>query len=390
VTQQPVDGIGARRDQDSPSLLTALVRYSDDAILGKTVDGTITSWNPAAERIYGYSAGEIVGQPVTTLCPPDRVGEIKGFLARIARGERVVHHRTERQRKDGTIFPVSVTISPVYDEGGALIGASSIARDITEQQEAEAELRRRAANLEQANANLESFTFSVAHDLRAPLRAIGGFSAALLEDYADGLGEAGRGYAEHIRDASDQMARLIDDLLVLSRVARVGVRLQMVDLGAESARIVAELQRSEPDRKVTFAGHPARAQADRQLIRTVLQSLLENAWKFTRHRDEASIEFGTVPTEDGRICCYVRDNGAGFDPAYAGKLFRPFQRLHSTREFPGSGSGIGLASVQRIVERHGGRVWAEGAVDAGATFYFTVDAEELHALPAHSARGGRS
>jgi PAS domain S-box-containing protein len=396
VSQQPVGGIGPRRDPDSrSSLLSAIVNSSDDAIVGKTMDGTITSWNPAAERMYGYAAGEIIGQPITALCPPDRVGEIKEFLARISRGERVVHHRTERQRKDGGVFPVSVTISPVYDEDGALIGASSIARDITDQQQAEAELLRRTADLEQANRNtaaleranrnLESFTYSIAHDLRAPLRALGGFSAALIEDCEESLGEIGRGYARHIMDASDQMAQLIDDLLNLSRVTRAEVHLQLVDLGAEAARIAAELQSREPDRKVAFTAQPAPARADLPLIRTVLQNLLENAWKFTGHHDEASIEFGTRPTEDdGCVCYYVRDDGAGFDPAYAGKLFSPFQRLHSALEFPGT--GVGLASVQRIVERHSGRVWAESAVGAGATFYFTLDTEEPCALPTHPAR----
>ena len=377
MSQQPADGIGARRDPDSPSLLAAIVNSTDDAIVGKTLDGTITSWNPAAEEIYGYSPEEIIGRPISALCPPDRVGEIEEFLARISRGERVVHHQTERRRKDGSVFSASVTISPVYDEDGALIGASSIARDITRQQRADAELVRRTADLERANANLESFTYSVAHDLRAPLRALGGFSAALIEDCEDGLGEIGRGYARRIIDASEQMAQLIDDLLNLSRVTRAEVRLQLVDLGAETARIAADLQRGEPGRKVTFTAQPTSALADLALIRTVLQNLLENAWKFTGRRDEATIEFGTRPTEDGRLCYYVRDDGAGFDPAYAGKLFSPFQRLHSALEFPGT--GVGLASVQRIVERHGGRVWAESAVGAGATFYFTLDTEEPRA-----------
>jgi signal transduction histidine kinase len=283
---------------------------------------------------------------------------------------------------------VSVTISPVYDADGALIGASSIARDITREQQDEAEIRHRTAELERAIRNLESFTYSVAHDLRTPLRALGGFSAALLEEYADSLDETGRGYAGQIRDASDQMGRLIDDLLDLSRVARAELRLEAVDLGAEAARIAEELRRGEPDRLVAFSGQrPACAWADRRLISTVLQNLLENAWKFTSHRDQASIEFGSMPTEDGRICFYLRDDGAGFDPAYTGKLFSPFQRLHSAEDFPGT--GVGLASVQRIVERHGGRVWAEGAVGAGATFYFTLSAEEPYALPAHPARRGQ-
>jgi PAS domain S-box-containing protein len=376
VGQPSLDDVNRRRDPvPATTLLSAIVNSTDDAIVGKTTEGVITSWNPAAGRMYGYSADEIIGRPVAVLCPPDRVDEITGILARIGRGERVVHHETVRRRKDGTIFPVSVTISPVYDDGGRLIGASSIARDITDQQRAEAELRRRTADLARANQNLEGFTYSVSHDLRAPLRALGGFSAALIEDCWDSLGETGRGYAEHIRDASDQMAKLIDDLLDLSRVARAEVHLQAVDLGAQAASIAADLQRGEPDRRVTFTiQQPACARADARLIRTVLQNLLENAWKFTSHRDDASIEFGTTPAGDAGTCYYVRDNGAGFDPAYAGKLFSPFQRLHSAREFPGT--GIGLASVSQIVERHGGRVWAEGAVDAGAAFYFTLGEEK--------------
>src|SRR5216683_1294011 len=255
-----------------------------------------------------------------------------------------------------------------------------IARDITEQKQlrAAAELARRADDLEQANRNLESFTYSISHDLRAPLRALGGFSGVLLEDYGDVLGGDGRGYAERIQSASDHMAQLIDDLLNLSRVARAELHPRTVDLGAEVTRIAEDLQRAEPDRRVQFTiQRPVPAQADRTLIRTVLENLVGNAWKFTSHRDDALIEFGTTPAEDASLCCYVRDNGAGFDAAHAGRLFIPFQRLHTTSEFPGTGTGVGLAGVRRIVERHGGQVWAEGAVGEGATFYFALDAKEI-------------
>jgi light-regulated signal transduction histidine kinase (bacteriophytochrome) len=228
-----------------------------------------------------------------------------------------------------------------------------------------------------SNQDLESFTYSVSHDLRAPLRALSGYSGALLEDYGGILGEEGRGYAERIVAASDQMTQLIDYLVQLSRLSRAELHLQPVDLGGEAARIAEELQHREPDRHVCFAiAQPVQALADRRLIRTVLQNLLDNAWKFTSGRDDASIEFGTAPSGDAALCCYVRDNGAGFDSAYAGKLFQPFQRLHAARDFPGTGTGTGLASVRQIVERHGGRVWAEGAVGAGATFYFTLDGKE--------------
>jgi PAS domain S-box-containing protein len=328
--------------------------------------------------MYGYSAEEIIGQPMTTLCPPERVGEVQEILETIRRGERVVHFETERRRKDGCTFPVSVTVSPIYDEHDILVGASSIARDITEQQELRvmSDLRRRADDLDRANQNLETFTYSVSHDLRAPLRAMSGFCDALLDEYGDVLDEVGHGYAARIQAAGDQMATLIDDLLQLSRVLRSEMHVRPVDLGAEAAQIADNLQPDGSERSVRFViQRPVQVRADRALIRTVLQNLLENAWKFTSRRDEALIEFGTVPTGDATVSCYVRDNGAGFDPAYAHQLFQPFQRLHSAGEFPGT--GVGLASVRQIVERHGGRVWAQGAVGEGATFHFTLDAREM-------------
>jgi PAS domain S-box-containing protein len=374
VHQQPLKDARPARSLEEGTWLSAIVNSSDDAIVGKNLDGVIVSWNPGAERIYGYSAEEIVGRPMTTLCPSDRDGEVYDILKTIRRGERVVHFETERRRKDGTTFPASVTVSPVYGQNGDLLGASSIARDITEQKQLRtvAELRRRAADLDLANQNLETFTYSVSHHLRAPLRTMNGFSEALIDEYGSVLGEIGQGYAERIQAASDQMASLIDDLLRLSRVLRAEMDLAPVDLGAEVARICEELQRGS-ERSVHFViARPVQAKADRALIRTVLQNLLENAWKFTVNRDDATIEFGATPTADATLSCYVRDNGAGFDPAYAGQLFQPFRRLHSAREFPGT--GVGLASVRQVIERHGGRVWAEGVLGEGATFHFTLEA----------------
>jgi light-regulated signal transduction histidine kinase (bacteriophytochrome) len=240
--------------------------------------------------------------------------------------------------------------------------------------ELEARVEQRTAELVVANKNLEAFAYSVAHDLRSPLRALGGYSEALMEDYSDRLDESGRMYTERIQTAAERMAVLIDDLLVLAQVSRAEMSLGSVDLSAEVAALAGELYARDPGRRVRFAIQDGvRATADRTLIRTVVQNLVENAWKFTAKRDEATIEFGTTAAADAEICCYVRDNGAGFDPAFANKLFQPFQRLHAVTEF--AGTGIGLASVQRIVERHGGRVWAEGAVGRGATFYFTLHAE---------------
>jgi PAS domain S-box-containing protein len=366
-------GSTRREPMDSADLLAAIVNSSDDAIIGKTTDGVITTWNPAAERMYGYAAEEIIGQPITVLCPPDRVGEIQEVLRKIGNDERVSYHESVRQRKDGTVFPVSVTISPVHDGRHDLIGASSIARDISERYRLQAELRLRTDDLEIAYRDLETFSYSVSHDLRAPLRALGGLSNALLKDCGDSLNEAAIGYTKRIQAASERMTQLIEDLLNLARVSRAKIRLQVLDLGAEVADIAAELQRQGPDRHVRFTiQQPALATADPTLIRTVLQNLLDNAWKFTSGRDDAAIEFGMTPDGTSGSRFYVRDNGAGFDTADAGKLFKPFERLHSASQFPGT--GVGLASVRQIVERHGGRTWADGASGAGATFYFTLPA----------------
>ena len=241
--------------------------------------------------------------------------------------------------------------------------------------ELEARVELRTAELMVANKNLEAFTYSVAHDLRSPLRALSGYGEALTEDYGDRLDETGRWFIERIQAATERMSALIDDLLLLAQVSRAEMSLGPVDLSAEVAAIADELQAREPGRRVRFAIQDGVwVNADRTLIRTVVQNLVENAWKYTSKRDGATIEFGATAAEDAGVCCYVRDNGAGFDPAFTGKLFQPFQRLHAVTDFPGT--GIGLASVRRIVERHGGRAWAEGAVGRGATFYFTLKARE--------------
>jgi len=360
-------------------LYAALISTSDDAIVVKSLDGMISTWNQGAMRMYGYTPDEAIGQPMTMLCPPDRGGEIADILVKIRAGQRISHYETVRQRKDGTIFPVSVSISPVNDEYGTTIGAASIARDMTEQSQARAAatLATRNKDIELANQNLTSFTYSVSHDLRSPLRALAGYSSLLLQEYGDALDEGGRGYAERIEAASKQMSALIDDMVNLSRITRATMQFQVVDLTAEVEDIAGQLQRQEPDRDVHFRiQHLVQVRADPALIRTVLENLVDNAWKFTARRAGALIEFGTTPTGDAPVCCYVRDNGAGFDPLYVTKLFQPFQRLHSPGEFPGT--GIGLASVRQIVERHGGRAWAEGKVGEGAAIYFTLNAEDIH------------
>ncbi len=237
--------------------------------------------------------------------------------------------------------------------------------------ELEQRVKERTGQLEASNRELEAFCYSVSHDLRAPLRGIDGWSLALLEDYHDKLDEKGCQYLQRVRADTQRMGRLIDDLLRLSRVARGPIEQGPVDLTAIAQSVAARLREAEPERRVEFAVQPGlRAQGDARLMDVVLSNLLGNAWKFSRGRPLARVEFGRIET-DGRPAFFVRDNGVGFDMIYAQKLFGAFQRMHKASEFPGT--GIGLATVQRVIQRHGGRVWAEAQVDRGATFYFTLE-----------------
>jgi len=252
-----------------------------------------------------------------------------------------------------------------------------VSEDITERKRAEESIRQLNINLQKqsdqlqaANKELEAFSYSVSHDLRAPLRSIDGFSQALQEDYADKLDSEGKDHLQRVRASTQRMGQLIDDMLNLSRVTRGEMGSERIDLTAMAQAIAADLQQTAPDREVEFmiaAG--LAAQGDARLLRIVMDNLLNNAWKYTSKQARARIEVGFAQN-NGQSAYFVRDNGVGFDMAYAGKLFGAFQRLHGMAEF--NGTGIGLATVQRIIHRHGGRVWAQGKVDQGATFYFTI------------------
>ena len=499
-----------KQNEETRGRMDAIVQSSDDAIIGKSLGGVITSWNSGAQKIFGYTEAEAVGKSLRMLIPPDRQDEESDILARIARGESVEHFETVRVRKDGRLIDVSVTISPIRDAHGKVIGASKISRDISERKRTEEQLKasfkeigdlkaaldehaivaitdpqgkityvndkfckiskysreellgqdhriinsgfhpkefirdlwttiehgkvwkgeiknrakdgsfywvdttivpflneagkprqyvairaditarklgeekirqlnteleqrvaERTAQLQAANQELEAFSYSVSHDLRAPLRHVMGFVELLQKDAGPALPEKSRRYVETISKSAKRMGDLIDDLLAFSRVGRAALQKSGLQLDQLVRETLADFQAEVKDRNIAWKIQPLPAVwADRDLLRLVLVNLISNAVKFTSARARAEIEIGSLPGDGNETVIFIRDNGAGFDPRYANKLFGVFQRLHSQGEF--AGTGIGLANVQRIIHRHGGRTWADGVVDGGATFYFSL------------------
>ena len=343
-------------------------------------DGRFLAVNDGAVRMYGYPREILVGRTPEFVSAPGRndLAAVAAMMQRAFAGEPQRFEFWGR-RADGEAFPKEVRLVRGTWFGQDVLIAT--ADDITGQVQAREEIRHLNAGLEKrvqertseltaANRELESFAYSISHDLRSPLRAIDGFSHLLAEDYEGKLDEQGRNYLGRVRKAAQRMGTLIDDILELSRVTRQEMRREPVDLGRLAAELNEEIARAWPDRHpaLSLTGH-CLVEGDPQLLRLMLQNLLENAWKYSARHPAPEIEFG-CETLDGRQVCYVRDNGVGFDMAHAGRLFTPFQRLHKPEEF--QGNGIGLATVSRIVRRHGGRIWAESSPGAGATFRFTL------------------
>jgi PAS domain S-box-containing protein len=368
------------------------------------VGGTLY-WSPELREIYGWDPQEDITLPmfVAQVHPDDR----ERFADAVRRahdpaGDGLFEIEYRFLRRDGHERWLTTRARTKFSgEGEARHPVRTVgaALDITERKateralrelttQLESRVRERTAELETANRELEAFSYSVSHDLRAPLRAIDGFSRVVLEDHAGQLDAEARSYLDRVRKAVQRMGTLIDDLLQLARVTRAEMRVTHVDLGPLAEDVVAELRAAGPGRRVEVViGDGLAAEGDAQLLRIVLANLIGNAWKFTAHTPEARIEFGRERRE-GEDVFFVRDNGAGFDMRYAGKLFGAFQRLHSEREF--AGSGVGLATVARIVHRHGGRVWAEGRPGAGATFRFTLPARAPGTRDNEADKGGKA
>ena len=364
------------RDQALRRAHAALDRFftlSIDLFCVASFDGVFKRLNPAWQETFGWTDKELCARPFLDFVHPDDVESTSREAGTLAQGAPVVQFQNRYRCQNGSYRWLEWMAVPVPEERHIY----AIARDITDRKQAEAQslalnaaLRQRGAELATLNGELQSFSYSVSHDLRAPLRSVDGFSQMLLEDYGDKLDEEGKDCLQRVRAAASRMSALIDALLALSRVSRAEVQAECVHLSATADAIAIDMRRAEPAREVEFLIQPGiTAKGDSRLLRAVLENLLGNAWKFTRRNAAACIEFG-CGEQAGEKVYFVRDDGAGFDMTYAGKLFGAFQRLHDDKQF--TGTGVGLATVQRIIHRHGGRIWAVAAVDRGATFYFTL------------------
>jgi len=344
--------------------LAAIVEGSEDAILSTSLDGMITSWNAAAERLFGYRAAEAIGQPVTMVIPELGMEDAHDAMQQIRRGERIAHFETVRRHKDGREIQVAATLSPVRGPGDDIVGMASIIRDITDG-------KRRDAELQRSNALLEQFAYVASHDLQEPLRMVANYTELLAQRYRGQLDARADQYIHYASDGARRMQRLVSDLLAYSRVGSQGGPLAVVSSATAVAGVLEAMQRAIRESAATVElGELPDVLADEGQLRQLLQNLIGNALKF---RAEAPLRITVAARWSvDRWTFSVADNGIGIEMRYADRIFQMFQRLHELNKY--EGSGIGLAIAKRIVERHGGRIWLESQLGRGTTFYFTLPA----------------
>ena len=355
----------------------SLLNLTHDTIFVRDMNDVITYWNRGAQELYGWTAEEVTGKRALDLFQtvfPEPMEDIRAELLRSGRWDGEL----EKSRADGTQVVVASRWSLRRDEQGRPVAILETNNDITERRRREQEIRtlneelgKRTTELEAINKELEAFAYSISHDLRAPLRHMSGFSELLQKSSASALNEKGKRYITMILESAKRMGDLIDDLLAFSRIGRAEAHKTAVSLEQLVQEALSEVRQDSNGRSINWriGGLPS-WYGDRSMLRLVLVNLISNAVKFTRTRAQSEIEIGCAEQNHNQIVVFVRDNGVGFDMKYVNKLFGVFQRLHPHEAF--EGTGIGLATVQRIVHRHGGRVWAEGLVDKGATFYFSL------------------
>ncbi|MHA2425697.1 MAG: PAS domain S-box protein, partial [Candidatus Thorarchaeota archaeon] len=336
--------------------------------------------NESFANIVGYTPNELIGADSTSIIHPEDVAKIRNETEIRKSGESSTY-QVRVVRKDGDVRIVRISAIPSRDDNGRIEGTVAIINDITERVKAEREVRQlneelaqrveeRTAELQAANKELESFAYSVSHDLRAPLRSIDGFSNAILEDYYNVVDDTGKDYLTRIQKGARGMSNLIDAILSLSKITRANMDRIDVNLSTLSEEAIIELQATDPEREVMVdIQENIVMRCDKRLMRVVLQNLIGNSWKFTKNRPVSRIDIGLTEM-DGKQVFFVKDNGVGFEMGDKEKLFKPFQRLHKADDF--EGSGIGLATVQRAIARHGGRIWAESQKGSGTTFFFTL------------------
>ncbi|HTK83857.1 MAG TPA: PAS domain S-box protein [Patescibacteria group bacterium] len=372
VTEPPIT-----RLSQPTAYLAAIVDSSDDAIISKNLNGIITSWNRAAQRIFGYTADEAVGQSILMIIPPERQAEEADIIARLKAGQRVDHFETVRVAKDGRRVNLSVTISPIRDDRGVIIGASKVARDITAQKEAEERLLAYTRELERSNQELDDFAYIASHDLKEPLRGLHNHATFLIEDYQGVMDEDGVRRLKRLSELTQRMEVLINDLLYFSRLGRADLAFQETDLNTVVADIghLMEGYLRERNARIEVPKPLPVITCDRTRITEAFRNLITNAAKYN-DKAERVIEIGFLehaqrPEGPEQNVFYVRDNGVGIDPKFHKDIFRIFRRLKQPAGEE-AGTGVGLTFVKKIVERHGGRIWVDSVPGDGTTFYFTL------------------